>query len=475
MSLRSIANDTISWQIASVRDDNDLTAEIQQCLTLWGYKPGPIDGLWGNATNSAFVAFMKDGKFKWDELSSAGARRLLQAPPPAPAPTPKPTPVPTPAPKPAPTPAPVPTPVPAPAPRPTPAPVPVPTPVPTPAPKPAPAPTPIPTPAPVPVPAPAPKPVPTPTPAPTPAPVPKPTPTPAPGPQPRPLPIASATQTLPTTLRDLQASGLIWPADRVSADLNLAKEIQYCLDAIGYNLGQIDGLWGNRTQAAYEAFCRTYQLKPTEVSPQTAWFFLEPTVPGITILRPPKALTDSDYRAVAQSIGCAVAAVRAVAEVEAAGSGFFSDGRPKILFEAQWFSAFTDSRYDDSNPSISSPVWDRSLYIGGVGEWDRLYQAVMLNRDAALKSASWGLGQIMGFNHPAAGYKDAESFVRDMHLSEGRQLQAMFNFIKSNQLDRFLVNRDWAGFAVRYNGESYRTNAYDEKLADAYDYWVNRA
>ncbi len=453
MNLKTLANDTISWQIPSVSADNDLTAEIQQRLMTWGYKPGPIDGLWGNSTNSAFVAFMKDGKLKADELTPAGARRLLQAPP-AP-PKPAPTPVPAPAPKPAPTPVPAPVPKPAPAPAPVPVPAPKPTPTPAPAPVPTPAPAPKPAPAPVPTPAPAPKP--------------------APAPTPRSLPVAPATQALPSTLRALQSSGLIWPADRVSASSDLAKEIQYCLDAIGYPLGQIDGLWGNRTQAAYESFCRAYQLKPTEVSLQTAQLLLEPSVPGITVIRPPKSLTDGDYRAVAQSIGCAVAAVRAVVEVEAAGSGFFSDGRPKILFEAQWFSAFTDSRYDDSNPSISSPVWDRSLYIGGVGEWDRLYQALTLNRDAALKAASWGLGQVMGFNHPAAGYKDAESFVRDMYLSEGRQLQAMFNFIKSNKLDRFLINRDWAGFALRYNGEGYRENAYDEKLADAHDYWAKMA
>jgi peptidoglycan hydrolase-like protein with peptidoglycan-binding domain len=261
---------------------------------------------------------------------------------------------------------------------------------------------------------------------------------------------------------------------RVNANLALSAEVQYCLNQIGYDLGVADGLWGNRTQSAYADFCRAYQLNPNEVTPQTAQFLLEPSVPGITVVRPARMLTDGDYRAVAQSIGCEVAAVRAVVDVEAAGSGFFKDGRPKILFEAHWFSAFTDSRYDDSNPNISSPVWNRRLYLGGVAEWDRLYQAILLDRNAALKSASWGLGQVMGFNHPAAGYRDAESFVRDMHVSEGRQLQAMFNFIKTNRLDRFLISRNWASFAFGYNGEGYRSNAYDEKLADAYAYWANR-
>ncbi|MBD1822800.1 N-acetylmuramidase family protein [Cyanobacteria bacterium FACHB-DQ100] len=202
---------------------------------------------------------------------------------------------------------------------------------------------------------------------------------------------------------------------------------------------------------------------------------LEPAIPRIPVVRPTRSLNSQDFRDVARSIGCEVAAVRAVVDVEAAGSGFLRDGRPKILFEAHWFSDFTNGRFDYSDDNISSPVWNRSLYIGGAGEWDRIYRAANLNREAALKSASWGLGQVMGFNHAQAGYRDVESFVRDMHESEGKQLAAMFNFIKSNRLDRFLISRDWAGFALRYNGESYRVNRYDEKLADAYNYWLKAA
>jgi len=170
-------------------------------------------------------------------------------------------------------------------------------------------------------------------------------------------------------------------------------------------------------------------------------------------------------------IGCQVAAVRAVVEIESSGSGFLADGRPKILFEAQWFSEFTDGKYDTSQPDISTVRWNPALYLGGTGEWTRLEKAIKLDRTAALKAASWGLGQVMGFNFQAAGYKDVESFVKDMYLSEGKQLTAMFNFIKSQQIDRFLINRDWAGFALRYNGEGYRQNRYDEKLAAAFHKW----
>ncbi|NJM46018.1 MAG: N-acetylmuramidase family protein [Alkalinema sp. RU_4_3] len=170
-------------------------------------------------------------------------------------------------------------------------------------------------------------------------------------------------------------------------------------------------------------------------------------------------------------MGCEEATVRAVTEVEAAGSGFFADGRSKILFEAHWFSDLTDGIYDDTAPSLSSPVWNRSLYIGGVGEWDRLYRAANLNRAAALQSASWGLGQIMGFNHNLAGYPNVEDFVKDMHISEGKQLIAMFNFIRNADLAPALVRRNWAAFARGYNGEGYRQNEYDVRLAEAYAYW----
>jgi peptidoglycan hydrolase-like protein with peptidoglycan-binding domain len=276
---------------------------------------------------------------------------------------------------------------------------------------------------------------------------------------------------VPESLRAIASDLFTWQLSRITTSDRLSRQVQEALTIMGHRPGPIDGIWGGGTQAAFAEFAGIYGFKPNELSPQAALLLLEPAVPGITVTRPIRRLTPQDFSTVAQSIGCEVAAVRAVAEVEAAGAGFQNDGRPKILFEAHWFSDFTGGRFDRTNGDISSPVWNRDLYVGGAGEWDRLYRALFLNRVAALRSTSWGLGQIMGFNHIAAGYPDVESFVRDMHESEGKQLTAMFNFIKSNRLDRFLITRDWAGFALRYNGESYRINRYHEKLAAAYSRW----
>jgi N-acetylmuramidase len=278
---------------------------------------------------------------------------------------------------------------------------------------------------------------------------------------------------VPQNLTAVRQNPYRWPLTRLATAPSCIKELQQALSAMGHGPGDIDGSWGGQTKAAYASLAQVYGAETDRLSPRLAKLLLEPEVPGILVLELPPKLNNNDYAKAAQLVGAEVAAVRAVAEVEAAGSGFFGDGRPKILFEAHWFSAFTDGRYDFSHPSISSPVWNRSLYIGGVGEWDRLYKAVRLDRVAALKSASWGLGQIMGFNHGKADYSNVENFVKDMHQSEGKQLTAMFNFIRSEDLGPALAKRDWAGFALSYNGEAYKINEYDIRLAEAYDFWRN--
>ena len=49
-----------------------------------------------------------------------------------------------------------------------------------------------------------------------------------------------------------------------------------------------------------------------------------------------------------------------------------------------------------------------------------------------------------------------------------RPFQLLTAFIQSNRLDTYLRNKDWAGFAKRYNGPAYAENQYDKKLEKAY-------
>src|SRR6185369_14627607 len=110
---------------------------------------------------------------------------------------------------------------------------------------------------------------------------------------------------------------------------------------------------------------------------------------------PATPMTDEAVEQAAKKIGCPVAAVRAVIDVESRG-GFLPDGRLKILFERHYFCRLTKGKFDQSNPDISATKWGG--YKGGAAEYDRLGRAIKLDRDAALRSASWGAFQIMGDN-----------------------------------------------------------------------------
>ncbi len=180
---------------------------------------------------------------------------------------------------------------------------------------------------------------------------------------------------------------------------------------------------------------------------------------------PAARLDDAAIEDAAAKIGCSVAAVRAVIDVESRG-GFLSDGRPKILFERHYFCRLTKGKHDRTHADVSNPRWGG--YKGGAAEYDRLHRAIKLERDAALRSASWGAFQIMGDNYKICGFRTVEEFVEAMVAGESEQLQAFVAFVKKNRLDDELIRLDWAGFARGYNGPAYKANKYDEKLAAAY-------
>jgi len=182
-----------------------------------------------------------------------------------------------------------------------------------------------------------------------------------------------------------------------------------------------------------------------------------------------RGLTEVDYKRAAIVIGVEVAVVKAVAAVESKGSGFFAYGKPKILFEGHWFSKFTKGRYDSTHPAISHKTWTKRHYRGGHAEYGRYDLAYALDKEAAMKSTSWGKFQIMGFNHALAGYPTVGEFVKAMHISEVKQLEAFVQFLKSTKLDEPLKSKDWTAFARGYNGPSYAQNNYDSKMRQAYE------
>jgi hypothetical protein len=177
-------------------------------------------------------------------------------------------------------------------------------------------------------------------------------------------------------------------------------------------------------------------------------------------------LNQHGLRIAASNLDLDVAALWAVVVVETSGCGFLPDRRPSVLFERHVFSARTKRRFDDSHRGISGSAGGYGP--SGAHQYERLAEAIACDRRAALESASWGLGQIMGFNAPLAGYRDAEDMVNKMLESENEQILGMVRFMRSTSVHEALRRRDWRAFARSYNGPRFADNGYHEKLATAY-------
>jgi hypothetical protein len=184
---------------------------------------------------------------------------------------------------------------------------------------------------------------------------------------------------------------------------------------------------------------------------------------------PATPVSDADIESAAARIGCQVAAIRAVIEVESRG-GFLPDKRPKILFERHYFHKLTSGKFTAHHPDISWPEWG-GYGLGGANQYDRLHRAIALDRAAALQSASWGNFQVMGSHWKSLGFASVEDFVSAMVSGAPAHLDIFVKYVKKNGLDDELIRRDWDSFARQYNGPKYKENKYDTKLAAAYAFY----
>jgi hypothetical protein len=187
-----------------------------------------------------------------------------------------------------------------------------------------------------------------------------------------------------------------------------------------------------------------------------------------------RRLAQGDVGDAARAIGIETAVLLAFIEVEAAGRGFDGKNRPKMLFEPHVFYR-----------NLSGALRDRAVALGlAYAKWrsgnypsdsyPRLTQAVGIAKEPGLKSASYGLPQILGENHRAAGFASAEAMVKTMMQGEREQLLAMVTLLKDWGLDALLRGKDftkpesWVPAVKRYNGSGYATHNYHGRIAAAY-------
>jgi len=180
------------------------------------------------------------------------------------------------------------------------------------------------------------------------------------------------------------------------------------------------------------------------------------------------AAKPDDYARAAGVIGCEPAVFRAVVAVETGGRGFDSKGRLRALFEPHVFYRLLamPNRGVAIRAGLAYRQWGTQPYPRD--SYPRILAACGVDEEFALRATSWGLPQILGLNHKAAGYESAAAMVAAFVEGEDEQLDAMARFIVAKDLATALARKDWAAFARGYNGRSYAKNAYDRKLARGY-------
>ena len=194
----------------------------------------------------------------------------------------------------------------------------------------------------------------------------------------------------------------------------------------------------------------------------------------INLVGEARPMTRAGFEEALSIVGCNEAQLRTIIEVEALSCGFLQSKLLVILYERHIFYKQTNGKYSIGYEDISSK---QSTPAGKYGsneyQYTKLFKAATLNEHAALKSCSWGIGQILGENYKLAGYATVEQMISEFIESEDSQVIAIAHFISNVNIRSAVIKNDFDKIALRYNGANYKKFGYDDKLRWAYKKNVN--
>ncbi len=184
-----------------------------------------------------------------------------------------------------------------------------------------------------------------------------------------------------------------------------------------------------------------------------------------------KRINDLDIPRIGSQIGVGEDELHAFMDVEAAGSGFDSVGRPKMLFEPHLFyRELSGAKRDEAvKAGLAYAKWKRGAYPPE--SYTRLAKAMAIDEEAALRSASWGLTQILGKWHNDIGYATARAMVEAFMADEAAHLDATIKLLIQWGVADDLKAHRWAVVADAWNGPQYAVHGYHTKLAKAHAKW----
>lgn len=177
------------------------------------------------------------------------------------------------------------------------------------------------------------------------------------------------------------------------------------------------------------------------------------------------------------------AALLAIVEVEAdGGRPFEQDGRtPCFLYERH--VAWKEATKAGCLPAfrvagLAIEHWDRATQYKDQGtSANRLAlmaRAKAIDPEVACASASWGLGQTMGFLCHKLGFASAVEMVEHMTGSVDGQIDCMVREIHTSHLVEPMNAHDWPHVSRIFNGAGYAANHYDTRLASAHARWSRK-
>jgi hypothetical protein len=175
--------------------------------------------------------------------------------------------------------------------------------------------------------------------------------------------------------------------------------------------------------------------------------------------------------------------LQAIIDVESNGFPFTDDDKPTIRFEAHIFRqqlANEASFREHFQVADERPWVSQQWYKDEGGDWAPIhtgqqrteYRALQiaerLNREAAYRSISMGMGQTMGFNHARLGYPSAYAMWQAYH-DETQQVLGAINYLLSDAaLMQAIQRKDWRTIARLYNGAG-NVDVYAPQLESAYE------
>ena len=188
------------------------------------------------------------------------------------------------------------------------------------------------------------------------------------------------------------------------------------------------------------------------------------------------ALSEYDYKRIADELGVEIAVIKAVSDIEAGKShqGFIAPGMPTLNFSKNMFSNNLRKRGVTVSSAVrrSSEAFkalNRKKYGSyGKAQHARLKAAMEIDSVSAILSCYWGMFQIGGFNWRRCQVESVDEFARLMAESEAMQLELFARFMQSTGMVEYLRKKNWRAFARAYNGAGYARKGYHTRLAAAY-------